>query len=34
MAISTMQFEENVNELLDQVIETGLPLEILRKGKY
>ena len=32
MAISATEFRANIYRLLDQVIETGIPLEIERKG--
>ena len=31
--IKPSQFREDIYNLLDQVIETGVPLEIKRKGK-
>ena len=33
MAISVTELRSNIYKLLDQVIATGLPLEIQRKGK-
>ena len=33
MMIKPSQFREDVYNLLDRVIETGVPLEIKRKGK-
>jgi hypothetical protein len=33
MAIKASSLRENVYRLLDQVLETGVPLEIERKGK-
>jgi len=33
MAIKASALRENVYRLLDQVLETGVPLEIERKGK-
>jgi hypothetical protein len=32
MAISASELRQNVYKLLDQVLETGVPLEIERKG--
>ena len=32
MAIAASKFGENIYAVLDQVIETGLPVEIRRKG--
>ena len=33
MAISASELRQNIYRLLDQVVETGMPLEIERKGK-
>ncbi len=33
MAISASELRQNIYRLLDQVVETGVPLEIERKGK-
>lgn len=33
MAINATQFRENVYKLLDRVLRTGEPLEIVRKGR-
>jgi len=33
MIISTSALRQNLYRLLDQVLETGIPLEIKRKGK-
>ncbi len=33
MYVSTSKLRENIYKLLDQVLETGRPIEILRKGK-
>ncbi|HWB71890.1 MAG TPA: type II toxin-antitoxin system Phd/YefM family antitoxin [Egibacteraceae bacterium] len=33
MAISASELRQNIYRLLDEVLETGLPLEIERKGK-
>lgn len=32
MAITAAQFRANLNKLLDEVIETGTPLEVERNG--
>lgn len=33
MAISTSELRQNIYRLLDEVLETGVPLEIERKGQ-
>jgi len=33
MPVSASELRQNVYKLLDQVLETGLPLEIVRKGR-
>lgn len=33
MEINATQFRENIYKLLDRVLETGEPLEIVRKGR-
>lgn len=33
MAVSASWLRENIYRLLDQVLETGIPLEIERRGK-
>jgi hypothetical protein len=33
MAVTASKLRSNIYKLLDQVIETGVPLEIERKGK-
>lgn len=33
MAVTASELRQNVYKLLDQVLETGVPLEIERKGK-
>ncbi|MBD3420739.1 MAG: type II toxin-antitoxin system Phd/YefM family antitoxin [Chitinivibrionales bacterium] len=33
MILNVTQFRQNMYKALDQVIETGIPLEINRKGK-
>ena len=32
MAITASRLRENIYQILDEAIETGLPVEILRKG--
>ena len=33
MALTASKLRENIYRILDQVLETGVPVEILRKGK-
>jgi len=33
MAMSASELRQNIYNLLDEVLETGIPLEIERKGK-
>lgn len=33
MSVTASELRQNIYRLLDQVIETGIPLEINRKGK-
>jgi hypothetical protein len=33
MAISASRLRENVYRILDQVLETGIPVEVRRRGK-
>lgn len=33
MRITASKFRENVYRILDEVIETGTPVEVVRKGK-
>lgn len=33
MAISASQLRQNIYQLLDEVLETGVPLEIERRGR-
>ncbi|MEI6806384.1 MAG: hypothetical protein WCK49_07765 [Myxococcaceae bacterium] len=34
VAVRTSKLRENIYQLLDQVIQTGIPLEIERKGAH
>ncbi len=33
MTVSSTKLRENIYQLLDQVLETGEPLEVMRKGR-
>ena len=33
MAVTASRLRENIYRLLDQVLESGVPLEVVRKGK-